>query len=169
MHPLISILLSVFASIVLILFVMRHFAMKRLLAVWDEISELYRQKVDTIPALVETMRHHVAEKKSLDMITRLHREGVLIPSQDFIDILEMNIRIQKEFLFLMKLSAHIPSLQTNTHFIYMRNFIIDAEKGIRWKFDALNEKIRAYNNFLTLKNITPISMGIPGKKYPPIH
>lgn len=169
MNSIFSIIGAILALMLLAVFFIRNFYMKRLLKVGGDIAELYRQKMDKIPALVETMRHHVAEKKALETIIWLHREGVLVPSKDFIDILEMNTRIQKEFLFLMKLSAHIPSLQTNTHFIYMRDFIIDAEKKIRSQFEALNDKIRDYNNFLSIKNVTLLGMIIPGKKYPSIH
>jgi hypothetical protein len=166
MDQLTLILISACAGILLILFLVRITLSASLKREEQTIVDFYRKKVDKIPALIETMREGVAEEKSLETITRLHREAILMSTRDMVDVLEMNARIEKEFLFLMKLSAQIPNLQLQKHFIYIRDFIIQAERDMRGRFSLVNSHAKRYNTFINWKNMTIIGLLLPAKKRP---
>lgn len=130
------------------------------------IVEFYMKKVDKIPALIETMRSAIADPRALETLTHLHREAVLTPTRDMVDILETNTRIEKEFIFLMKLSAQIPKLQLQRHFIYIRDFIIESERMMRSHFSSVNQRVRIYNRYIDFKNFTVLWLIFPFKKRP---
>lgn len=80
------------------------------------------------------------------------------------DILELNMELQNDFLFLMQLSVHIPALQKDEYFLYIRDFIIEYERLMRSHFSELNRMIRIWNIFISIKNATGIGYLLPGKK-----
>lgn len=159
-------LLILIPLILLLLFFTRATLSQSLKKEERKTIALYRKKIDKIPAFLETMRDKVAEEASLKTMIRLHSEAVLMPTNDIVDVLEMNVRIEKEFHFLMQISAQIPALLTETQFIYIRDFVIQAEKDMHAQFSAVNEKVQKYNTFIMIKNLTIIGLILPGKAKP---
>jgi hypothetical protein len=130
----------------------------------DILIELFLEKVGKIPSLIEVMRPYVAKPESFHMITRLHTRAMIQDFRSIYDILEHNAKLQNNFLFLMQLSAHIPELQKQEYFLYIRDFIIEFERLMRTEFRSLNQILSYWNTFITLKNTTLIGLLLPGSK-----
>ncbi len=128
-----------------------------------ELLSLFIKKTSKIPALIEVMRPYVDRKESFDPIIRVHTEVMIEEFQSIYDILNHNVSIQSNFLFLMQLSVHIPRLQKDEYFIYMRDFIIDFEKHMRSDFDLIFLAIEKWNRFIRIKNMTLIGYFLPGE------
>lgn len=100
--------------------------------------DIFLLKVAKIPALIEVMRPYVADQSAFTSLTALHSEGVIREYESIYALLEQNTRIHREFLFLMKLSAQIPPLQTHAQFVYIRDFIIGYERKMKNSFSGYN-------------------------------
>ncbi len=96
-----------------------------------EMVEIFHQKVSKIPALIEVMRPHVLEERAFDLITSLHSETIIRDYSGIYHLLEHNARIHDQFLFLLKLSVHIPDLQKDPYFLYIRDFIISYDRNMQ--------------------------------------
>ncbi len=134
----------------------------RVKALEKELLSLFIKKTSKIPALIEVMRPYVAKKESFDSIIRVHTEVMIQEFQSVYDILTHNARIQNDFLFLMQLSVHIPSLQKDEYFLYIRDFIIDYEKRMKWDFTRIQSAIEKWNWFIKIKNMTLVWYLLPG-------
>lgn len=119
-----------------------------------KILELFYAKINKIPALVELIRKEVENEKAYHEIIHLHSESLRLKFEAFYDLLEINARIHKEFLFLMNLSIRQPDLATDGNFIYLRDFIIFYEKNITKEIEKINTEIQKHNGLITLKNYT---------------
>lgn len=128
------------------------------------VIAVFLQKVAKIPALIEVMRPYVAKKESFDHIIELHTEAMIQEFRSIYDILGLNGKVQNDFLFLMQLSVHIPKLQKDEYFVYIRDFIIDYERLMRSHFSGLNSAISMWNLFVKIKNMTFIWLLLPGEK-----
>jgi len=126
-----------------------------------KIFELFYSKINKIPALVELIKKEVENEEVYSEIIKLH-SGVLRSKFDtFYDLLEINARIHKEFLFLMNLAIRQPDLATDGNFIYLRDFIIFYEKNIGKEIEKINLEIQKYNKLIGLKNMTIIGFLVP--------
>ncbi len=125
---------------------------------------LFLEKVGKIPALIEVMRPYVDKKEAFRHIIHLHTEAMIQEYSSLYDILWLNAKIQNDFLFLMQLSVHIPRLQKDEYFVYIRDFIIEYEKTMHARFSELNTFLRYWNTFVKIKNMTGIWLLLPGSR-----
>ena len=116
--------------------------------------DIFLQKIAKIPALIEVMRDSVYDSKAFDTIISLHSESMIHEYDGIYLLLEHNARIQREFLFLMKLSVQIPELQKMEYFLYIRDFIISYERLMHEGFGTYNLQIDRWNRFIRIKNYT---------------
>lgn len=107
------------------------------------------------------MRPYVADDAAFSALTSLHSEGVIREHASIYALLEQNARIHREFLFLMKLSAQIPPLQTHAQFVYIRDFIMGYERKMKQKFSGYNQSARRWNLCVRIKNMTVIGLLFP--------
>ena len=128
-----------------------------------KIINIFHEKVSKIPALIEVMRPHVFEERAFDLITTLHSETMIRDYSSIYSLLEQNARIHDQFLFLLKLSVHIPKLQKDAYFLYIRDFIILYDREMYNLFASFNTAIRTWNRFIFIKNITLIGYLLPGR------
>jgi hypothetical protein len=84
-------------------------------------------------------------------------------------LLEHNARIQREFLFLMKLSVQIPELQKQEYFLYIRDFIISYERIMQERFAFYNTVVKHWNLFIEIKKYAILGLFLPGSMKPEIH
>lgn len=151
------------ALFVLYLWLYRYFSYLVLreerIIVWSFLA-----KVSKIPALIEVMRPYVVDMSVFDEITSLHSSSMIHRYEGIYDLLEQNARIEREFLFLMKLSVQVQLLQKNEYFLYMRDFIIQHERDIYVHFSLYNNAVRSWNTFVFIKNCTLIGMMLPWYK-----
>jgi hypothetical protein len=129
----------------------------------QKILDIFLSKTAKIPALIEVMRPYVFDVSSFTTVTVLHSESMIRRFDSIYDLLEQNARIHNEFLFLMKLSMKIPSLQKDEYFVYIRDFIIVHERELHARFSDFNEQITRWNRFVTIKNASLIGYLLPGK------
>ncbi len=122
----------------------------------NEIVNIFHDKVSKIPALIEVMRPYVFDEKAFNLITELHSESMIRDHSTIYNLLEHNARIHDQFLFLLKLSVHIPDLQKDAYFLYVRDFIIAYDRLMLGKFSLFNSRVAVWNRFVHLKNITLI-------------
>lgn len=126
------------------------------------ILDIFFAKIAKIPAIIEVMRPFVADESAFDAIVWLHSESMVHRYETIYDLLEHNAHIEHEFLFLMKLSMQIPSLQKDEYFLYIRNFIIQYERDMHTRFILFNAAVRSWNRFIHIKNMTGIGYILPG-------
>ena len=130
----------------------------------DIVIQIFLQKVAKIPAMIEVMRPYVSKPHAFSHIIEIHTKSMIQENKSIYDILELNMELQNDFLFLMQLSVHIPALQKDEYFLYIRDFIIEYERLMRSHFSELNRMIRIWNIFISIKNATGIGYLLPGKK-----
>lgn len=117
-----------------------------------EIIEHFLKKIEKIPALIEVMRDLVHDPAAFTPITTLHSESIIRDYRGIFLLLEENMKIQREFYFLMKLSAHIPELQKREYFLYIRQFILQYEEEMEELFSEYDALISRWNIFINIKN-----------------
>ncbi|MDD5197591.1 MAG: hypothetical protein PHN60_01885 [Candidatus Gracilibacteria bacterium] len=130
----------------------------------QKIIALYKEKIDKIPAFIEIMSKNTVYKDIFLEIIHLHKIAIISNIGSIYDILENNSRIHREFLFLMKVSAHIRDLHKNGNFLYIRDFIIFYENTISKELLFLNSDIERYNGLLRKKDLTLVGLLFPFKK-----
>jgi len=107
------------------------------------------------------MRPFIAKKEAFHDIILVHTEAMIESNDSLYDILSHNAHLQNDFLFLMELSIHAPELQKHEYFLYIRDFMIEYERMMRKSFISMNESIRLWNHFITIKNMTGIGLLLP--------
>jgi len=131
----------------------------------QKIISLYKEKIDTIPAFIETMGKYTSYKDIFLELIQLHKIAIISNVSSIYDILESNSRIHREFLFLMKVSMQMQDLNKNGNFLYIRDFIIFYENTISKELLFLNSDIERYNRLLQKKDLTIVGLFFPFKKY----
>ena len=158
--------MTTFFSIMLVLitvYIIVYFLLSKYVASQEHILiELFLGKIGKIPALIEVMRPYVAEEKAFDHIIKLHTQAMIQEFRSIYDILGLNGKIQNDFLFLMQLSVHIPKLQKEEYFVYIRDFVIEYERMMRSHFSNINHAFSSWNTFVKVKNATGIGYFLPG-------
>lgn len=158
--------MTMFSIIILILFTI-YITVYLILSKYVEsqeqiLIELFLGKTGKIPALIEVMRPYVAEEKAFDHIIKLHTQAMIQEYRSIYDILGINGKMQNDFLFLMELSVHIPRLQKQEYFVYIRDFVIEYERLMRSHFTKINHAFSYWNTFVNIKNATGIGYFLPG-------
>jgi hypothetical protein len=162
-------IISLYLVFVLVVYVIGFFLCSQPLQKEESrILDIFLAKTSKIPALIEVMRPYVFDTNAFSAITKLHSESMIRRFTTIYDLLEHNARIQNEFLFLMKLSMQITTLQKDEYFVYIRDFIIDYERALHDDFALFNTQVKKWNTFVFLKNITGIGFFLPGKEKMPI-
>lgn len=129
------------------------------------ILDIFLRKISKVPALIEVMRPFIAKKEAFEPLIEVHTETMISSTDSLYDILSHNARLQNEFLFLMKLSMHVPDLQKHEYFLYIRDFIIQYERTMRARFVHMNQAIADWNRFIHIKNMTGIGYLFPGSDH----
>lgn len=130
----------------------------------NKIIGIFLLKASKIPGLIEVMRPFVADENIFENLKNIHSAVMIRDFESIYILLEHNARIHEQFAFLMKLGAQIPTLLTNSQFIYIRDFIMQYEKDMKADFAEYNAAATAWNTFVTVKNATIIGLILPGKK-----
>ncbi len=160
-----SILLASIAVIGFALYITIYIVLSwRVKRLEGELLDLFIKKTSKIPALIEVMRPYVDKSESFSPIIRVHTEVMIEELQSIYDILSHNAQIQSNFLFLMQLSVHVPWLQKDEYFLYIRDFIMQYERDMRSHFARVNTAILHWNRFILIKKMTGIGWILPGKE-----
>lgn len=118
------------------------------------LIDTFYSKVNKIPALVEIMKKYTNHPDIFEDILYLHKLGIIYNIKSVYDLLELNLRIHKEFQFLMKLSAKIPELHRDWNFLYIRDYVVFYEKKIEKDINSLKKDFEDYNNLIRKKNFS---------------
>lgn len=129
------------------------------------LLDIFLHKISKVPALIEVMRPFIVKKEAFDPLIEVHTETIISSTDSLYDILSHNARFQNEFLFLMKLSMHVPELQKHEYFLYIRDFIVQYERTMRARFTNMNQAISSWNQFVHIKNMTGIGYFLPGSDH----
>ncbi len=136
--------------------------------IWSIVSQsekrvisVFLWKVNKIPALIEVMRPYVVDSNAFSSLVSLHSEVMIYRHDSIYDLLEYNAKIQNQFLFLMKLSVHIPELQKHEYFLYIRDFIIKYDREMVQYFIQFNQHAKTWNRFVFIKNSTLLGFLLP--------
>lgn len=108
----------------------------------QHIISLYRDRINKIPALIETMKKHTPYADIFLELTHLHKVTIISNIASIYDILEHNGRMHREFLFLMKVATRIRDLHRNGNFLYIRDFLLFSEREINKEIPLLNEDLK---------------------------
>lgn len=163
------VLAFILIGVVFIVFTMFLFQIlslrKTILLREQRIISLYKEKIDKIPAFIEIISKKTIHTDIFLEIIHLHKVAIISNIGSIYDILETNSRIHREFVFLMKVSAHIQDLQKNGNFLYIRDFIMFYENTISKEMLFLNSDIEKYTKLLRKKDLTIVGLFFPFKKY----
>ncbi len=164
-----SIIIVSLASVFVFVFCLLVFQIvilwKKIDAEEQKIITLYREKIDKIPAFIEIMRKYTPYNDIFLELTHLHKIAIISNISSVYDILEINSRIHREFLFLMQVSTKIHHLNRDGNFLYIRDFITFYEGQIAKEFLYFGTNIDRYNALLNKKNFTLIGLLFPWKRY----
>lgn len=134
---------------------------KKMNEIESAIIELYYNKINKLPALIEIMKQHTTHGDICTEMVRLHRATVITRVDSVYDLLELNRRIQREFNFLMKVSAKIKDLHRNGNFLYIRDFLTFYEININKLIVEYNREVARYNTIRSLKNYSILGIFLP--------
>lgn len=126
-----------------------------------EIINLFFAKVNKLPAFIEIMKKYVNYPDVFEELIHLHKLWIIYNISSIYDLLSLNSRINKEFIFLMKLSAKIQDIHKDWNFLYIKNYIIFYEKDIEKEISEISSKIEDYNKLLKIKNYLLIWLLFP--------
>ena len=118
----------------------------------NEIISLFFSKVNKLPAFIEIMKKYVNYPDVFEELIHLHKLWIIYNISSIYDLLSLNSRINKEFIFLMKLSAKIQDIHKDWNFLYIKNYILFYEKDIEKEISEISSKIENYNKLLKIKN-----------------
>lgn len=164
MRELIYVISSILAFIIiynLVLFIIISLAIKRIKHKENEIIELFLSKINKVPSLVEIMKKYTNHPDIFEDTIYIHKLGIIYNIQSVYDLLETNFRLDREFQFLMNLSAKIKELHKDGNFLYIRNYIIFYKNNIDKRFKEINVDFEKYNRLVKLKNISILWLLIP--------
>lgn len=109
------------------------------------------------------MRPYVIDEKiAFDLMVHLHSEAIIQEFTHIPNIMEHNARINDQYSFLMRLSMAIPELQKNSYFIYIREYVISYDRGMKNSIPNYNLLVKRWNLFVRIKNWTIIGYLLPG-------
>lgn len=166
MYPVIIVsLVSVFVLVFFVIVFQILILRKKIDAQEQKIITLYREKIDKIPAFIEMMRKYTPYNDIFLELTHLHKIAIISNISSVYDILEINSRIHREFLFLMQVSTKIHNLNRDGNFLYIRDFITFYEDQMNKEFLYFGTNIDHYNSLLNKKNLTIIGILFPWKRY----
>jgi hypothetical protein len=109
------------------------------------------------------MRRYTRHPDIFEDIIYLHKMWIIYNIESIYDLLDLNQRIHREFQFLMKLSAKIPTLHRDWNFLYIRNYVIFYENSLEKKIWSINYLLHKYNKLIKIKNISIFWFLIPIK------
>jgi len=164
MKELIYIVSWIFAFIIiynLVIFIIIKLALKRIKHKESEIIELFFSKINKVPSLVEIMKKYTNHPDIFEDTIYIHKLWIIYNIHSVYDLLEPNFRLDREFQFLMNLSAKIKELHKNGNFLYIRNYIIFYKNNIDKRFKEINIDFEKYNKLVKLKNISILWLIIP--------
>ncbi|EKD66503.1 MAG: hypothetical protein ACD_49C00038G0037 [uncultured bacterium (gcode 4)] len=127
----------------------------------NEIISLFFSKVNKLPAFIEIMKKYVNYPDVFEELIHLHKLWIIYNISSIYDLLSLNSRINKEFIFLMKLSAKIQDIHKDWNFLYIKNYILFYEKDIEKEISEISSKIENYNKLLKIKNYLLIWLLFP--------
>lgn len=130
----------------------------------QELIENFYYKVNKIPSMVEIMKKYTNHPDIFEDIIHLHKLSMVSKIDSIYDMLELNLRIHREFEFLMKLSNKIKNLHKDGNFLYIRNHVIFFEKTITEEISWVNRIFSKLNKIISLKNLFFIGFLLPSSK-----
>lgn len=125
------------------------------------IIELFFNKLNKIPALIEIMKKYVSDLEIYEEMIYLHKLWIIYNIKSVYDLLDLNNRINKEFSFFIQISSKTNKLYKNWSFIYIRNYIAFYESQIENNIKEYNIEVSKYNKLVQLKNVSIIWLFIP--------
>jgi hypothetical protein len=102
------------------------------------------------------MKLHTVHGDICTEMIRLHRAAIVSRTESVYDFLELNSRIQREFSFLMKVSAKIQDLHRDGNFLYIRDFLMFYEMNMTRMIESYNRSVTDYNRLIVYKNYSLI-------------
>ena len=104
-----------------------------------EIVELFHDKINKLPILVESLRTHIyAEDKVFSELIVLHERVVLEDYTNVYDLIEANARIHEKIALVMKVASKNYNTNLVGGFLYARDFILFYETNMKKKLDVYN-------------------------------
>lgn len=164
MNPSLHILIIIFVSIVILLYISIYiYFIRKIRFSETRIIDIFLQKISKIPAVIEVMRPYVMDSnKSFNLMVKLHSEAIIHEYATIHNLLEHNARINDQYSFLMKLSMAIPELQKDIYFLYIRDFVMLYDSTMKSELPIFNSLIKKWNIFVKFKNYTIIWYFFPG-------
>lgn len=155
--------LIVFIGIIVFIFgIAAHNKMVRLeegvKETWSQVEDMYQQRLDLIPNLVETVKGYANDDKETFQAAAEARTNASAalrgPGQALTDPQQFRLFQQTQDTLsgalrrLMEMAERCPELKTNQNFLALRGQLKEIEKRITKERQGFNEAVRKYNTFI---------------------
>lgn len=133
------------------------YTLKQLNSLEYEYLMLYIQKIDTLPAIIESLEKAWVDHSDLEEIRSFHRKLLVTNKTSSYIIFGYNQELSQVLKTLMRISLSYRSLQQSGAFIHAREIFTSREKemsSLRWN---INTSIQSYELARKLEKFSLLS------------
>lgn len=135
-----------------IYFMLRQRTLKRLDALF---ISAYLEKIDTLPAIIESLENAWVNHEDLREMRVFHRNAIIFSRSSAYLILKQNEEVTRTLKILMRISLPYTTLQQSWAFIHAREIFTKNESYINRLKEEMNNAIEKYEFARKLQNATP--------------
>jgi hypothetical protein len=126
------------------------------------ILDIFRERADKIPALIESIRRYAPDTPHVfESVLPVYERAVTLRADEVYGMIELDRKLSRELAFLLRFALHVDGLGRDGHFIAVRNFLVYYERAMTEKLRSYNSLIRSHNRLVHLKNWTILGLFVP--------
>ncbi|HRI36708.1 MAG TPA: hypothetical protein PK765_06725 [bacterium] len=125
------------------------------------IVDIFHERADKIPALIESIRRYDAAPHAFDAIMPVYERAVLSRTTEVYQLLGLDRELSRELSFLLRFALHVDGLGRDGHFIAVRDFLVYYERAMTERLREYNKAVRFHNRLVRLKNFTVLGLFVP--------
>jgi LemA protein len=125
---------------------------------WSQVEDMYQQRLDLIPNLVETVKGYANDEKetfraAVEVRTKANGASnvpgqALTDPQQFRQFQQAQDTLSGALRRLMQAVERCPELKTNRNFLALQDQLKKIEKRITGERQGFNKAVRKYNTFI---------------------
>ncbi|NDK09381.1 hypothetical protein GW846_01230 [Candidatus Gracilibacteria bacterium] len=162
--------IAIFVLITLIIggvFVALHVISQKIELFEHGLIAHFQRRTDMIPGLSEISKKYIMRHKEIfsEVLELRKNEFALVGiTQDLQNFIQLQEKIHHEINFIFQVCNKHPKINRDTHFLYLRDCIIQQSTVIEKEFKKYKKIIEIYNSLIRYKNLSIIGMIIPYSK-----
>lgn len=127
---------------------------------WLDIHFLsaYLEKIDTLPAIIESLENAWVNHEDLAQMRIFHRNAIIFSRSSTYLILKQNEEVTRTLKILMRISLPYTTLQQSWAFIHAREIFTKNESYINHLKEEINIATEKYEFARKLQNMTTLGL-----------